>query len=91
MFNPKSMRPVEDLISEFNEGSKELSLEEERLIDAVLFERTGQRTSKFSKAAKQLKPMSINKSLSKDAHDIPMLGEVITKELEKPPKGLVRL
>lgn len=90
MFTPKSMRPIEKIMADFNED-KELSPEEERLADSIVFEKTGKRTSKFRKVKKRVEPMSLNKSLSKTVADIPILSETITKSPESDSKTLKKL
>lgn len=87
MFNPKSMRPIEELISDFDDG-KELSEEEERLVDSVVFESTGKRTNKFRKVAKRVEPMSVNKSIDITAVEIPTVSQTITKDTESDSKAL---
>ena len=87
MFNPRSMRPIEELISDFDDG-KELSEEEERLVDSVIFERTGKRTNKFSQVAKRVEPMSVNKSIDTAAVEIPIASQTITKGAESDSKAL---
>lgn len=89
MFTPKSMRPIEEIMADFDED-KELSPEEERLADSIVFESTGERTSKFREVEKRVEPMSLNEGLSKTAADIPILGDTITKGSESAPKTLKR-
>ena len=91
MLAPKSMRPIEELIAEFNDGGDNLSPEEERLVDSVIFEKTGKRTSKFSKPAKRVEPMSVNRALTDAIADIPISSYTITKGPETDPKELKRL
>lgn len=47
MWQPKSMRPPEELVAEFNSGKGRLTPNEERLVDLFTYKKTGQRLSKF--------------------------------------------
>ena len=87
MFTPKSMRPIEEIMADFDDG-KELSPEEERLADSVVFEKTGKRTSKFSKVEKRVEPMSVNKSVDITAVEIPVVSQTITKDTGSDSKAL---
>ena len=87
MFSPKSMRPIEELMADFDDG-KELSEEEERLVDSVVFEETGKRTNKFRKAAKRVEPMSVNKSIDITAVEVPTISQTITKDTGSDSKAL---
>lgn len=90
MFAPKSMRNIEEIMSEFDEGKK-LSPEEERLADSIVFEKTGKRTSKFRTVKKPVEALSLNKTLSREVAAIPIVSETITKSPESDSKTLKKL
>lgn len=73
--SPKSMRSVEELISAYH-NKEPLTLEEERLVDRHLFEKTGKRTKRFKKTVtKKSKGLIVRKS---------ELLEAPTLSLERP-------